>query len=156
MSLRVSHLPSSEFAAMSVLLDTNVVSELIRKVPEPAVVTWVSGHSLDDLFFSAVGEAELRYGAAILPAGRRRNTLFQEIEAMLRDAFGDRVLPFDSTAAHAYGDIAAVRRSVGRPVAPADCQIAAIAASRGMVVATRNVRDFEGMGIVVVDPWVGA
>ena len=154
MSLRVSHLPSSEFAAMSVLLDTNVVSELIRKVPEPNVVTWVSGHSLDDLFFSAVSEAELRYGAAILPVGQRRNTLFREIEAMLRDAFEDRVLPFDSEAARAYGYIAAGRRSTGRPVAPADCQIAAIAASRGMVVATRNVRDFEDMGIKIVDPWV--
>lgn len=156
MSLRVSHLPSSELAAMSVLLDTNVVSELMRKVPEPNVVTWVSGHSLDDLFFSAVGEAELRYGAASLPAGRRRNMLFQEIEAMLRDAFGDRVLPFDSEAARAYGYIAATRCSVGRPVAPVDCQIAAIAASRGMVVATRNVRDFEDMEIDIVDPWVGA
>lgn len=89
---------------MSMLLDTNVVSELIRKVPEPTVVTWVSGHSLDDLFFSAVGEAELRHGAAILPAGRRRNTLFQAFEAMLRDAFGDRVLPFDSKAARAMSN----------------------------------------------------
>ncbi len=153
MSLRVSHRPSSEFAAMSVLLDTNVVSELIRKAPEPAVVTWVSDHPLDDLFFSAVSEAELRYGGAILPAGRRRDMLFQEIETMLRDAFGDRVLPFDSEAARAYGYIAAVRRFAGRPVAPADCQIPAIAASRGMVVATRNVRDFEDMEMEIVNPW---
>ncbi len=142
--------------AISLLLDTNVVSELIRKSPDPAVATWVSGHPLDDLFFSAVSEAELRYGAAILPAGRRRDTLFFEIEAMLRDAFEDRVLPFDSDAARAYGNIAAVRRSAGHPVAPADCQIAAIAASRGMAVATRNVRDFEDMGIEIVDPWAGA
>ncbi|MXZ25346.1 MAG: type II toxin-antitoxin system VapC family toxin [Caldilineaceae bacterium SB0665_bin_21] len=141
---------------MSMLLDTNVVSELIRKVPEPAVVSWVSDHPLDDLFFSAVSEAELRYGAAILPTGRRRDTLFLEIETMLRDAFGDRVLPFDSDAARAYGHIAATRRSAGRPIAPADCQIAAIAASRSMVVATRNIRDFEGMGIEIVDPWEGA
>ena len=141
---------------MSLLLDTNVVSELIRKSPNPAVATWVSGHPLDNLFFSAVSEAELRYGAAILPAGRRRDKLFFEIEAMLRDAFEDRVLPFDSDAARAYGSIAAVRRSAGRPVAPADCQIAAIAASRRMAVATRNVRDFEGMGIAIVDPWAGA
>lgn len=153
MNLGVSHPPSSELAAMSMLLDTNVVSELIRKVPEPAVVSWVSDHPLDDLFFSAVSEAELRYGAAILPTGRRRDTLFLEIEAMLRDAFGDRVLPFDSDAARAYGHIAAMRRSAGRPIAPADCQIAAIAASRSMMVATRNIRDFEDMGIEIVDPW---
>lgn len=156
MSLRVSHRPSSEPVAMSVLLDTNVVSELIRKVPESTVVTWISGHSLDDLYFSSVSEAELRYGVAILPAGRGRDTLFLEIEAMVRDAFDDRVLPFDSDAARAYGDIAAVRRSAGRPVAPTDCQIAAIAASHNMVVATRNIRDFEGMGIEIVDPWSGA
>ena len=140
---------------MSILLDTNVVSELIRKAPDPAVTRWVSDHPLYDLFFSAVSEAELRYGAAILPPGRRRDTLFLEIDAMLRDAFEDRVLPFDSDAARAYGNIAAVRRSARRSVAPADCQIAAIAASRDMAVATRNVRDFEDMGIEIVDPWTG-
>ncbi|MDE0673106.1 MAG: hypothetical protein F4Z18_00355 [Caldilineaceae bacterium SB0666_bin_21] len=96
---------------MSMLLDTNVVSKLIRKVPKPTVVSWVSDHPLDDLFFSAVSEAEWRYGAAILPTGRRRDTLFLKIEAMLHDAFGDRVIPFDSADARS------------------DCQIAAIAAS---------------------------
>ena len=141
---------------MPLLLDTNVVSELIRKLPDPAVAAWVSGFFVNDLFFSAIGEAELRYGAAILPAGRRRDTLVFEIDAMLRDAFEDRVLPFDSDAAREYGNIAAARRSLGRPVAPADCQIAAIAASRGMAVATRNVRDFENMGIELVDPWAAA
>ena len=156
MSLRVSRRPSSEVTAVPMLLDTNVVSELIRKSPDPAVATWVSGHPLDDLFFSAVSEAELRYGAAILPAGRRRDTLFFEIEAMLRDAFEDRLLPFDSDAARAYGNIAAVRRSAGRPGAPEDCQSAASGASSSVAVATRNVRDFENMDIEVVDPWAGA
>ena len=141
---------------MSVLLDTNVVSELIRKAPDPAVQAWAAGHALEELFFSAVGEAELRYGAAILPAGRRRTTLVSDIEAMLRDAFDDRVLPFDSRAARAYADIAAMRRSVGRTVAPADCQVAAIARSRDMAVATRNVRDFDGVDIEVVNPWTAA
>ena len=86
---------------MSVLLDTNVVSELLRKVPDPAVETWAAGHALEELFFSAVGEDELRYGAALLPTGRRRESLVSDIEAMLRDAFDDRVLPFDSRAARA-------------------------------------------------------
>ena len=108
---------------------------------------------MEDLFFSAVGEAELRYGAAILPASRRRDTLVADIERMLRDAFENRVLPFDSDAARAYADIAAMRRSAGRPVPPAECQIAAIARSRDMAVATRNVRDFEDIDIAVVDPW---
>ena len=141
---------------MSTLLDTNVVSELMRESPEPAVARWISNHPVEDLFLSAVSEAELRYGAAILPLGRRRETLFFKIEAMLSDAFEDRVLAFDSDAARAYGHIAAARRSAGHPVASADCQIAAIAAARRMRLATRNVRDFRDMGIDIVDPWVGA
>ena len=141
---------------MTVLLDTDVVSELMRKVPDPTVAVWAAGHRLEHLFFSAVGEAELRYGAAILPTGQRRETLVSDIERMLGEAFEDRVLPFDSSAAHAYADIAATRRSTGRPVAPADCQIAAIARSRRMAVATRNVRDFDDAGIEVVDPWAAA
>ena len=141
---------------MTVLLDTNVVSELMRKAPNPAVAAWAAGHPLQDLFFSAVGEAELRYGAAILPAGQRRETLVSDIERMLGEAFENRVLPFDSGAARAYAVIAAMRRSAGRPVGPADCQIAAIARSRYMAVATRNVRDFEDVDIAVVDPWAAA
>ena len=139
---------------MSVLLDTNVVSELMRRTPEPAVEAWAANRTLEDLFFSTVSEAELRYGAAILPAGRRREKLVSDIEAMLRDAFRDRVLSFDSGAARAYADIAAARHSSGRSVASADCQIAAIARSRGMAVATRNVRDFEGVDIEIINPWI--
>ena len=141
---------------MNVLLDTNVVSELMRKAPDPTVAVWAAGHRLENLFFSAVGEAELRYGAATLPTGQRRETLVSDIERMLGEAFEDRVLPFDSGAARAYADIAAKRRSTGRAVAPADCQIAAIARSRRMAVATRNVRDFEDVNIEVIDPWVAA
>ena len=95
----------------------------------------------------------MRYGAAILPTGQRRETLVSDVEKMLGEAFENRVLPFDSGAAQAYAVIAARRRSTGRPVAPADCQIAAIARSRRMAVATRNVRDFDDAGIEVVDPW---
>ena len=138
------------------LLDTNVVSELMRTSPDPAVEAWAAGHRVEDLFFSAVGEAELRYGAAIMPEGRRRDTLVSDIETMLRAAFEDRVLPFDSGAACVYADIAAARRLAGRPVAPADCQIAAIARAHGMAVATRNVRDFTDTGIDVIDPWTDA
>lgn len=139
-----------------ILLDTNVVSELMRTSPDPAVEAWTAGYDAEELFFSAAGEAELRYGAAILPAGRRRDTLFSDIEGMLQEAFGDRVLPFDSDAARSYGDIAAMRRSAGRPVAPADCQIAAIAHSRRLAVATRNIRDFADMEIKLVNPWAAA
>ena len=139
-----------------IVLDTNVVSELMRPSPAPAVEQWVATRPAASLFFSAVGEAELRYGVAILAAGRRRAALASAIEAMLREDFAGRVLPFDSAAARTYAEIAASRRATGRPVAQADVQIAAIARSRGMALATRNVRDFEGMGIELLDPWADA
>ena len=141
---------------MTMLLDTNVVSELLRPLPDPAVERWVAERPAAELYFSAVGEAELRYGVAILPAGRRRNALALAIEAILREDFEGRILPFDSDAAREYVETASARRAAGRTVAPADCQIAAIARSRGMAVATRNVRDFGDIGVEVVDPWTAA
>lgn len=139
-----------------IVLDTNVVSELVHRSPDPAVEAWVEGYALEDLFFSAVGEAELRYGAAIMPAGQRRETLASDIESMLRASFENRILPFNSAAARAYAEIAAARRAAGRPVSYPDSQIAAIAHSHGMAVATRNIRDFEGMGIAFINPWTSA
>ena len=135
------------------LLDTNVVSELMRAPPDSNVRAWISRFPVDTLFFSAVGEAELRFGLALMPPGRRRERLGAEIDSMLREDFAGRVLPFDSSAARSYAKIAAARRSAGRPVPPTDGQIAAIAHSRGMAVATRNVRDFEQMQIQVINPW---
>lgn len=148
--------PSSSEVSGMVMLDTTVVSELMRSSPDLAVETWVAGRPAASLFFSTVGEAELRYGVAIMPAGRRRDRLAAEIEAMLRDDFEGRVLPFDSDAARFYAQIAASRRAAGRSVSQTDCQIAAIARARGMAVATRNVRDFVDTGIDVIDPWAGA
>ena len=139
-----------------ILLDTNVVSELIRGSPRRAVETWSRSYPAEVLYFSAVGEAELRYGAAIMPAGRRRDALISDIESMLRDAFDNRILPFDSDAARAFAEIAATRRRAGRPASQLDCQLAAIARSRGMAVATRNPRDFVDMGVEVIDPWDAA
>ena len=141
---------------MSVLLDTNVVSELLRPSPNPAVESWVAERPAAELHFTAVGEAELRYGVAILSAGRRRDALALAIEAILREDFEGRILPFDSDAAREYASIASARRAAGRTVAPADCQIAAIARARGMTVATRNVRDFGDIEVEVVDPWTAA
>ncbi len=139
-----------------VVLDTNVVSELIRPSPSPVVQAWVAGQEAKNLFFSAVSEAELRYGLETMPEGRRRNALAVEIEGMLREDFIGRILPFDSKAARSYAKIAADCRTAGRPVSLTDCQIAAIAHSRGMAVATRNIRDFAGMGIKLIDPWTKA
>ena len=139
-----------------ILLDTNVVSELMRLSPNPGVESWIADRPADSLYFSAIGEAEMRYGLAVMPMGRRRDRLNSEIDAMLREDFEGRILPFDSAAARSYAGIAAARRLAGRPAAQADGQIAAVAHSRGMAVATRNVRDFEDMGINVIDPWEGA
>ena len=117
---------------------------------------WIGERPAEELLFSSVGEAELRYGVATLPTGRRRAALARAIDAILREDFEGRILPFDSRAARAYADIVAMHRSAGRTVPPADCQIAAIARSRGMAVATRNVRDFDDIGIEIVNPWTAA
>ncbi len=145
-----NHPPSIEPVVVAVLLDTNIFR---APSPEPAVETWAGEHPAMSLYFSVIGEAELLYGVAILPMGRRRDALALAIEAILREDFDDRILSFDSGAARAYADIAAKCRSTGHPVQHIDCQIAAIARSRGMAVATRNIRDFQGMGIELVDPW---
>ena len=136
-----------------IVLDTNVVSELMRPSPASAVVAWMSRHDAVDLFFTAVGEAELRYGVAIMALGRRRGVMESAVEAMLTEDFAGRILPFDSAAARVYAFMAAACRAAARPLAQADGQIAAIARCRGMAVATRNTRDFEGTGVDLIDPW---
>ena len=137
-----------------ILVDTNVVSELMRTEPEPAVVAWTRKQPSGTLYFSSLNEAELRYGAAILPQGRRRERLLANIEAMLGSVFGDRVLTFDRAAALAYGHVAALRHAAARHLDPVDCLIAAIAHSHGLAVATRNLSDFECMEVELVDPWI--
>ena len=136
-----------------ILIDTNVISELMRPEPSPAVLAWFGQQTAADLHLSAVVEAELRRGAAALPAGRRRERLIVEIDAMISEDFAGRVLPFDSAAAVAFAAIFVNRQSAGRPISFPDCQIAATARAYGAVMATRNVADFEGCGIEVADPW---
>ena len=136
-----------------IVLDTNVVSELIRPNPSSIVVDWVAGQAVPRLYLTTISEAELRYGVEILPAGERRTRLLEEVEGMLTEDFAGHILPFDSAAARAYAAIAAARRAAGRPINHADCQIAAIARCRGASVATRDVADFEGSGVDVIDPW---
>ena len=136
-----------------IIIDTNVVSELMRSNPDPAVLAWFAGHAADALFLTAVSEAELRTGAAILPAGQRRERLVGAIDAMIDQDFAGRILPFDSPAARSYAEIAAGRRSAGKPIMDADCQIAAIVRACDAAIATRNVKDFEGCGIDVINPW---
>ena len=136
-----------------VVLDTNVVSELMRGSPRPDVVEWLDAQRTRELFVTSVTEAEIRAGVAILPEGARRRGLADAAERMFANLFAGRILPFDSSAARAYAEIVAVRRASGRPLSLADGQIAAIARSRGMAVATRNVADFEDTGTELLDPW---
>ena len=139
-----------------IILDTNVLSELLRPDPAKEVERWLAAQDGAKVYFTAVGEAELRHGVAMLPAGKRRNALSTAIEGLLAEDFRDRILPFDRPAARAYATIAAERRAAGRPISQFDCQIAAIARTHGACVATRNTSDFEGCGIEVVNPWLNA
>ena len=136
-----------------IVLDTNVVSELLRADPAAQVEAWLSAQDGASVYFTAVGEAELRYGVAILPQGKRRTALIKTIEGILEEDFRDRILAFDRAAAAVYATISANRRVAGRPISQFDCQIAAIAGAYGAAVATRNTADFVGCGIVVIDPW---
>lgn len=138
---------------MSLLLDTNVLSELMRPQPEPAVRSWVARQRPDSLFVSAITQAELLLGAALLPAGKRRAGLEAALRSMFDEEFADRLLPFDGAAAPLYAEIATTRRRAGRPMSQFDAQIAATASSRSLRLATRNVKDFEGCGVRLVDPW---
>ena len=138
---------------MATILDTNVVSELTNPVPNPAVVAWWNKQLLTDIYTTTITEAELCYGLAIMPAGRHRNNLTLEVENFLAFEVAGRILSFDSAAARTYAIIYADRRLRGRPTSPSDCQIAAIARSNDMAVATRNVADFTDCGVELVDPW---
>jgi len=138
---------------MMIVLDTNVVSELLRPAPSSQVEAWLSAQDGAQVYFTAVGEAELRHGVAVLPAGRRRTALTKAIEGILDEDFRGRILTFDSAAAKAYAAIAAERRAAGRPISQFDCQIAAIARANAAAVATRNTTDFEACGIQLIDPW---
>ena len=136
-----------------ILLDTNVVSEVMRKLPATSVEQWLADQAPASLFISTVTEAELRFGVALLPDGKRREALAGRLDEMLEEDFAGRILPFDSAAAIDFAVIASARRRIGRPIAQFDAQIAAIARSRGASLATRNVGDFADCGIAVVDPW---
>ena len=139
-----------------IVLDTNVLSEMLRPKPSPQVEAWLAAQDGTSVYFTAVGEAELRYGLAILPSGRRRTALGAAVEVILAEDFHERILPFGGAAARAYAAIAAERRAIGRPISQFDCQIAAIARAHGASVATRNIGDYEGCGVALIDPWAPA
>lgn len=134
-----------------IILDTNVVSELMRAHPDPVVLAWLDS-VVDDVVTTAITVAEIRYGIARLPEGRRRAALAAAADRTFAP-LDQHVVPFDALAAFAYAEIVAARERSGSPVSAPDAQIAAITKYRNAVLATRNVRDFTGTGIEVVDPW---
>jgi predicted nucleic acid-binding protein len=138
---------------VSVLLDTNVLSELLRSSPDATVLAWFSRQRDEDLFVSAVTQAEMLLGARLLPAGKRRERLQFALQALFDADFPGRVLPFDAPSVSHFVEIVAARRLAGRPISQFDAQIAAIALNRKLAVATRNTRDFEGCGLRLIDPW---
>ena len=138
---------------MNTLLDTNVVSELLRARPQPAVLAWFAQQDAASLMVSAVTQAEMMLGARLLPEGRRRALLERTLQAMFEEDFEGRVLAFDTAVVSHYVEIVAERRAGGRPIGQFDAQIAATAKAAGLQLATRNTRDFEGCGVPVVNPW---
>lgn len=139
-----------------IILDTNVISELLRPAPEPRVEQWLSAQDGLNVYLTSISEAELRYGLAIMGNSKRRAALVDAVDRILREDLTGRILPFDSNAAQSYATIAAARRASGRPIAQADCQIASIAHARGATVATRNTTDFDGCGVELINPWNAA
>ena len=136
-----------------IVLDTNVVSELMKSSPDESVVGWATGEPATSLYTTSITLAEILHGILLLPSGKRRAGLEAAAEAMFHEDFAGRVLAFGADAARSYARIAADRRRAGRPIAHFDAQIAAIAHSAGAAIATRNVTDYEGCGVKLINPW---
>ncbi|HHL4081508.1 PIN domain-containing protein [Burkholderia sola] len=136
-----------------ILVDTNVIAEPLRREPNPAVIEWLDAQNVETLFLAAISLAEMRFGVAALPEGRRRDWLEQSIERRVVPLFRGRILPFDDAASKAYASLRAKARGMGNAMASADGFVAATAVANGLIVATRDVAPFEAAGLRVIDPW---
>lgn len=136
-----------------ILVDTNVLSELWRVAPDSGVLSWVDAQAVETLYLSAITVAELRFGVASMPDGRRRSIYQGRLEREVLPAFTGRVLPFDLDASQAYATLMAQARREGRAISTAGGYIAATAASRALMVATRDVAPFQAAGLKVINPW---
>ena len=136
-----------------IVLDTNVLSETLRRSPSPVVLEWLRSMPLAELFTTTITEGEMLYGLACLPEGARRRALEADVLPLLAKDFAGRILPFDSAAAREFADIAANRRRRGRPISEADARIAAITGSRGACLATRDEAGFSDCGLQIINPW---
>ncbi len=140
-----------------ILLDTNVISELAKTQPNPAVLLYVDSLPAETVFTAAICEAEIRYGLARMPVGRRRDELITHMEAFFDAGFPDQVLRFDRACAAAYGEIRQAREAAGKPITAEDAMIAATARAYSVrAIATRNTKDFADCGVAVIDPWLAA
>jgi predicted nucleic acid-binding protein len=137
-----------------IVLDTNVVSEAMKPEPHPAVRAWLNGQATETLYLSTVTVAELMFGIGALPVGKRKDLLAQTLDGLMR-LFRDRVLPFDKDAARCYAELAVAAKTAGRGFPTPDGYIAAIASSRGFMVASRDTGPFEAANIRVINPWIG-
>lgn len=135
------------------ILDTNILSELLKPQPDAAVVAWLAAQNGLVVYTSVITVAEIRFGLLIMPAGKRRTELMQQTDAMFAEDFAGRVLGFDEKAARHYAEIAAERRAAGRGISQSDAMIAAIARTNEMAVITRNIKDFDGLKLQLVDPF---
>lgn len=137
-----------------ILLDTNILSELMRPVPEHNVLKWLDLLPSSECYISAITKAEIELGIALLPEGKRKSSLQTAAELMFNE-FPDRCLSFNSCASSKYAEIVAIRTRIGRPVSVEDAQIAAIALTHNMPLATRNTSDFEFIeGLTIINPWL--
>ncbi len=135
-----------------ILLDTNVISEAMKPIPDDAVRAWFDEQAAETLYLSSVTIAELLYGIGALPAGKRKDRLTEALDGVM-ELFADRVLPFDIAAARRYADLAVKARAAGKGFPTPDGYIAAIAASRGFTMATRDTSAFDAAGVAVINPW---
>jgi len=136
-----------------IVLDTNVISELWRSVPNPKVLAWMDAQMVETLYLSAITVAELRFGLATMQEGRRRTILQSRLEREVLPVFAQRVLPFDLAASQAYAELMAKTRASGLAIGAADGYIAASASAHGFAVATRDTRPFLDAGVTVINPW---
>lgn len=137
-----------------ILLDTNVLSEPLKPAPDHNVLNWLDYQVVETLFMSTVSLAEMRFGMAVLPEGQRRDRMISRFENSILVQFQSRMLPFDEAAAEAYAETRARARRVGKAIAIVDGYIAAIAASRGLALATRDTSPFQAAGLPVINPWL--
>jgi predicted nucleic acid-binding protein len=136
-----------------ILLDTNVVSEPLKVAGDAGVLAWLDAQLVETLYLSTISLAELRFGIAALPPGKRKDTLHASLEQRILPLFAGRILPFDAAASAAYAELRARARADGKAIAPADGYIAATATTHGLIVATRDTAPFEAAGLIVINPW---